>query len=125
MMSDEITKLNRQFGAKNVASFVRTFTYAVNDVLRLVQANQVALPSTPAPDPADGGRLVAALYGAGRMANGRFDVGYMIEHAISHRLHVALMHDINADPAFGPKVNANFHTVLTQVVLDLKDGYGL
>jgi hypothetical protein len=59
------------------------------------------------------------------MPDGRYDVGYMIERIISHPLHVTLMHDINANPAFGPKVNANFHVVLAQAVLDLKGAYGL
>ena len=121
----EVAKLNRQFGEENVAQFLKTFTFAIDDVLHIVTTQHIPLPAAPMPDPANGGKLTAALYAAGVMPNGRFDIGYMIEHLISHKLHVVLMHDINANPAYGPKVNASFHTILTQAMLDLKDAYGL
>jgi hypothetical protein len=125
MTKAEVAKLTREYGAAKVSSFLATFTFAINDVLRIVQEKKIALPSDPIPDPKDGGRLTAALVWAGTMPNGRFDVGYMIEHMISHDLHVVLMHDINNNPAFGPAANANFHVILTRAVLDLKSAYGL
>ncbi|MBD5653659.1 MAG: hypothetical protein IAI50_00570 [Candidatus Eremiobacteraeota bacterium] len=121
----EVAKLTKQYGAENVKSFLATFTYAIDDTLRLVTVNKVALPATPEPNPANGPELAAALYSAGLLSDGKYDVGHMIEHAISHKLHVALMHDIDANPDYGPKKNANFHVILSQAILDLKAEYGL
>jgi hypothetical protein len=121
----EVAKLAKQYGAANVQSFLATFTFAIDDVLRLAKQLNVALPNQPSPDPRDGGKLSAALVQAGTMPDGRYDVGYMIDRMISHDLHALLMRDINDNPAFGPKANANFHIILTQAVLDLKAAYGL
>jgi hypothetical protein len=121
----EVKKLTAQFGAANVKSFLGTFTYAIDDTLRIVQSNHIVLPSKPIPNPKNGPLLAAALYKAGVLPDGKFDVGHMLEHAISHPVHVVLMHDIDANPAYGHKANANFHTILTQAVFDLKAEYGL
>jgi hypothetical protein len=125
LTSAEVAKLTKQYGAANVQSFLATFTFAINDALRLAKQLNVALPTQPNPDPRDGGKLSAALVQAGTMPSGRYDVGYMIDRMISHDLHALLMRDINDNPAFGPKANANFHIILTQAVLDLKAAYGL
>jgi hypothetical protein len=125
MTNAEVAKLTQQYGAANVRSFLATFTFAIDDVLRLARQLRVPLPKQPSPDPRNGGKLSAALVQAGTMPNGRYDVGYMIDRMISHDLHALLMRDINDDPAFGPRANANFHIILTQAVLDLKAAYGL
>ena len=121
----EVAKLTKQYGAANVQSFLATFPFAIDDALRLAKQLNVALPTQPNPDPRNGGKLSAALVQAGTMSNGRYDVGYMIDRMISHDLHALLMRDINDNPSFGPKANANFHIILTQAVLDLKAAYGL
>jgi hypothetical protein len=121
----EVAKLTNEYGAANVQSFLATFTFAIDDVLRIVTEQKIPLPNNPIPDPSDGGKLSAALVHAGTMPNGRYDVGYMIDRMISHNLHIALMRDINENPKFGPKANANFHIILTQAILDLKAAYGL
>ncbi len=121
----EVAKLTKQYGAANVQSFLATFTFAIDDVLRIVQQLNIPLPKEPLPDPSNGGKLSAALIQSGTMPDGRYDVGYMIDRMISHDLHSLLMHDINANPQFGPKANANFHVILTQAIIDLKVAYGL
>lgn len=120
----EVAKLTKQYGADNVKAFLSTFTYAINDTLKFITAHKIALPS-PSPDPADGKALSAALYKAGIMPDGKFDIGYMLEHVISHEGHVAIMKDMNEDPSIGPKTNAMFHVILTQAMKDLKAAYGL
>jgi hypothetical protein len=121
----EVAKLNKQFGPDNVQSFLAVFTYSIDDVLRMITEKKIPLPADAVPDPKDGKALATALFVAGTMPDGKFDIGYMIEHVISHDLHVELMKDINDNPKFGPKANANFHTVLTQAMFDLKAAYGL
>jgi hypothetical protein len=125
MTNAEVAKLTKQYGAANVRSFLATFTFAIDDVLRLTKQLKIPLPKQPSPDPDNGGKLSAALVRAGTMPNGRYDVGYMIDRMITHDLHALLMRDINDDPQFGPAANANFHVILTQAVLDLKAAYGL
>ena len=121
----EVKKLSGQFGADNVGSFLKTFNFVIGDALRLVQKNNIALPSAPAPAPTDGKALSAALYTAGVTPSGNFDVEYMLDHLVSHPLHLQIMDDINADPAQGTKADGNYHAVLTQAVLDLKAAYKL
>ncbi len=59
------------------------------------------------------------------MADGRFDVGYMIEHLLSRPIHKQLMDVANSDPTIGPAVNADFHIILTAEMNDLKTLYQL
>ncbi|HEX3469059.1 MAG TPA: hypothetical protein VHT05_13355 [Candidatus Elarobacter sp.] len=121
----EEKKLADQFGSDNVVSFVKTFDFVIADALKLVQQHNVALPSAPAPSPTDGRALSAALYTAGVTPSGTFDVEYMLDHLVSHPLHVQIMDDIDNDPALGPKADGNYHAILTQAVLDLKAAYKL
>ncbi len=121
----EVKKLSGQFGAENVGSFLKTFDFVIGDALALVRKNDVALPPAPAPAPTDGKALAAALYGAGVTPAGNFDVEYLLDHLVTHPLHVQIMNDIDANPQLGPKADGNYHAVLTQAVLDLKAAYNL
>jgi hypothetical protein len=121
----EVKKLSGQFGPDNVGSFLKTFNFVIADALRLVRQDNIALPSTPLPAPNDGKALSAALYTAGVTPAGNFDVEYMLDHLVSHPLHVQIMDDINNDPALGTRADGNYHAVLTQAMLDLKSAYNL
>jgi hypothetical protein len=121
----EVKKLSGQFGPDNVGSFLKTFNFVIADALRLVKQDNIALPSTPLPAPNDGKALSAALYTAGVTPAGNFDVEYMLDHLVSHPLHVQIMDDINNDPALGTRADGNYHAVLTQAMLDLKSAYNL
>lgn len=116
----QLADLTKTFGPENVASFVKTFDYVVTDALNQFSTAGIMLPATPSPDPGDGKALAAALYAAGIMPRGGFDVEYMLDSLVSHVVHVAVMNDIDADPALGPKADANYHQVLAQLMRDLK-----
>lgn len=118
----EVAKLTKQFGSKNVDSFLTVFDFVVADSLKIVTAKKIALPKTPSPDPHDGKALSAALYTAG-VADGRYNVEIMLDKLVSHPIHVQVMDDIDAK--YGRNADANYHVVLTQAVLDLKAAYGL
>ena len=118
----EVAKLTKQFGAKNLQSFLTVFDFVVSDSLRLVNEKHVALPKRPKPAPSDGKALSAALYGDG-IENGRYNVEIMLDHLVSHPIHDQVMDDINAK--YGGIADANYHIVLTQAVLDLKAAYKL
>jgi hypothetical protein len=47
----------------------------------------------------------------------------MLDHLVSHPIHVQVMDDI--DQKYGRSADANYHVVLTQAVLDLKAAYKL
>lgn len=116
----ELADLTKSFGPGNVASFVKTFDFVVTDALNQFTTAGIMLPATPSPDPTDGKALATALYAAGVMPRGGFDVEYMLDSLVSHVVHVAVMNDIDADPALGPKADANYHQVLAQFMRDLK-----
>ncbi|HEY1681267.1 MAG TPA: hypothetical protein VGF98_06510 [Candidatus Tumulicola sp.] len=120
----EVGRLTRRFGKVRVAAFAATFDRAVDDALATARKAGVSLPK-PSAYLADGGHLSAALLVAGTMGNGRFDVGYMLEHLVSRKIHVAIMHQLNGDPNVGHQSNADFHIMLTALMMDLKSQYGL
>ena len=119
----EVASLTQKFGADNVKSFLNVFDFVVNDALKYVKEQNIALPSTPNPDPKDGKALAAALYKLGVTPSGNFDVEYMLDGLVSHPIHVKVMDDIDAK--YGPAADGNYHAVLTQAMMDLKSVYGL
>jgi len=118
----EVAKLTKQFGAANLKSFLTVFNFVVSDSLAIVTKKHIPLPKAPNPDPKDGKALSAALYTAG-LENGRYNVEVMLDHLVSHPIHVTVMDDIDAK--YGRKADANYHIILTQAVLDLKAAYKL
>ncbi len=119
----EVASLTKKYGAANVAQFLKTFDFVINDSLAIVTKAKIALPSDPEPDPKDGKALAAALYKAGTDSKGKFTVEYMLDHLVSHPVHVQVMKDI--DKKYGVKADATYHVALTQVMSDLKAVYGL
>jgi hypothetical protein len=122
LTSAEVAKLDKQFGSKNVKSFLTVFTFVVDDAVSKVVAAKVSLP---APDPValkDGKSLSAALYTLGENGD-TWNVEYMLDALVTHPIHVAVMNDIDAK--YGSKADANYHIILTQAMFDLKAAYKL
>jgi hypothetical protein len=120
----ERTRLDRMYGKAKVDAFLQTFTFAMIGLVELFRDNHIALPAQPRIAPSDGRAISLAVYRDGIMPNGKYDCGYMMEHLMTHPLHIVLMHEIDNERGHGPKHNANFHIMLTRVVLDLKKSYG-
>lgn len=119
----EVAALTRRFGANDVKAFITTFDFVVADALRLVKKNALALPAIPDPDPKDGKALSKALYIAGvEKSGGTFSVEYMLDHLVSHALHVRIMQDVVAK--YGVRADATYHVALQQVVTDLASADG-
>lgn len=121
--SAEVASLTKKYGAANVAQFIKTFDFVVSDSLAILTKAKIALPKTPEPDPADGKALSAGLYKAGVDPKGKFTVEYMLDHLVSHPVHVQVMKDI--DKKYGVEADATYHVALTQVMSALKAVYGL
>ncbi len=120
----EMKRLQRAYGKAKVAAFMQTMTFAINDLAVLMKANHIEFPDEPSVDPHDGRSIVLGIYQDGIAKHRKYDCGYMMEHLMSHPLHVVLMRDINDERGHGPTHNANFHIILTRVVKDLMKYYG-
>ncbi len=118
----EVASLKKQFGDTKVNDFVKVFDFVVADSLRIVKEKNVALPSTPNPDPKDGKALASALWGAGQTPKG-FNVEVMLDRAVSHPIHDQVMDDI--DKKYGVAADADYHAVLAQAMNDLATVYDL
>jgi hypothetical protein len=119
----ESAKLEHLYGKARMAAFMQTFTYAVHDLLALFAINHIDLPQHPSISPHDGPRIATAIYQSGVMPTGQYDCGYMMEHLMTHPVHIVLMHDINVAHGHGPTHNANFHIILTRMIADLRNDY--
>ncbi len=119
----ESVKLQRLYGKAKMAAFMQTFTFAVHDLVSIFSINHIALPKQPSISPRDGARLAGAIYHSGIMPTGKYDCGYMMEHLMTHSVHIVLMHDINVARGHGPAHNANFHIILTRMIVDLRNAY--
>jgi hypothetical protein len=122
LFNAEVAKLTKQYGEAQVAQFLKTFDFVVNDSLRIVTAKKIALPSQPNPDPKDGKALATALWDAGQTGEG-FNVEVMLDRAVSHPIHIAVMKDIDAK--YGLAVDAQYHAILTTAMKDLAAAYRL
>jgi hypothetical protein len=118
----EVAKLTKQYGKDQVAQFLKTFDFVVNDSLRIVTVKKVQLPSQPEPNPKDGKALAAALWAAGQSGEG-FNVELMLDRLVSHPIHLQVMTDI--DGKYGLAADAQYHTILTTAMKDLAGTYHL
>jgi hypothetical protein len=118
----EVAKLTKQYGKDQVAQFLKTFDFVVNDSLKIVTEKKIALPSQPNPNPKDGKALAGALWGAGQTGEG-FNVEVMLDRAVSHPIHVQVMTDIDAK--YGLAADAQYHAILTTAMKDLAAAYHL
>ena len=115
--------LTKQYGAERFGQFVKTFDFVINDSLRIVTEKKVALPAKPEPDAMNGKALSEALYKDGVDPMGGFNVEYMLDHLVTHPIHVQVMKDIDAK--YGEKADADYHIILTKVMGDLRTVYML
>ncbi len=122
LFDDEVAKLTQQYGKDQVAQFIKTFDFVVNDSLRIVTEKKVALPAQPSPSPSDGPALASALWQAGQTGEG-FNVEVMLDRAVSHPIHIQVMKDIDAK--YGLAADAQYHAILTTAMKDLAAAYHL
>ena len=119
----EVAKLTKQYGAAGVKGYLEVFDFVVADSLKLATAAGVKLPAEAMPSPKDGKALATALYKAGIDPKAGYNVEYMLDHLVSHPIHIQAMKDIDAK--FGEKADATYHVVTLVVFQDLKKAYGL
>lgn len=117
-MPTEAARLTHIYGTGPVTNFFDLMNYTVADVLRMVKRDKVPLP--PADNPIEPQQFDKNLVAAGMVHAGRrgghYDVGYMIEHLITHKYHHELMMDLYHK--YPRNEVASFHSVLASVVKD-------
>ncbi|HEU0198285.1 MAG TPA: hypothetical protein VFQ88_13880 [Nevskiaceae bacterium] len=115
----EVAKLTKQYGKKEVDTFLTGMTYAIKDGLKRATEAGIKLP---APAPLTGTKLAAALVDAGTAPDGTFWSGYLFDHAISHKLHNQVMMDINTNVSAA--ADGTTHKVLNQAMYDVAQALG-
>ena len=119
----EVKKLSAQYGAANVTQWLKTFDFAVTDALKIATAAKVTLP---APDPKMTGKALAmTLVKAGTAPDGTFQIEFLLDKAVSHKIHVQVMDDIDANTAYGKKVDLQYHQISNQAFYDVAEALGV
>jgi hypothetical protein len=118
LVNAEVGKLTKQYGAAKVKSWLTVFDYAVDDALGIATKAGVKLPKGNLA----GKQLAATLVKAGLDKDGTFYVEYMLDKAVSHKIHVAVMDDI--DKKYGAAADSNYHAVTNQAMYDLAHALG-
>ncbi|MBV8171872.1 MAG: hypothetical protein JO219_08075 [Candidatus Eremiobacteraeota bacterium] len=118
----EVAKLSKQYGADAVTQWLKTFDFAVNDSLKIATAAGVKLP---APAPLEGKALAEALVKAGTDSQGYFQIELLLDKAVSHKIHVQVMNDIDAAPGFGKKADLQYHEISNQAFYDVAQALGM
>lgn len=117
----EAAKLTKQYGKKQVDMWLNGMTYAVKEGLRQATAAGVKLPAAPAD--LTGTKLAATLVKAGLSSNDTFWAGLMFDHALSHKLHDAVMANINQTK--GGFHDMVVHKITNQAMYDVAHALGM
>ena len=118
----EVAKLTKQYGAANATMWLKTFDFAVDDALKIATAAGVKLPT---PDPKMTGKMLAGtLVSAGTASDGTFQIEFLLDKAVSHKIHVQVMNDIDKNAGFGKKADLMYHTMSNQAFYDVAQALG-
>lgn len=116
----EVAKLNKQYGEEKVKQFLDGMTFAVKDSLMRATEAGVKLPAAPAN--LHGAALANTLVKAGTTSDGTWWSGWLFDNALSNKIHMITMADIEAkhDKAY----DENIHRILNQAMYDVAQALG-
>src|ERR1700694_2824878 len=106
-------------GAADYSTAAALGAMPVKDSLKIATAAGVKLPAAALSGP----KLATALVEAGQDSDGAFQIEYLLDKAVSHKIHVQVMNDIDHAPGFGKKADLNYHLISNQAFYDV--GMGL
>jgi hypothetical protein len=118
LVTAEVGKLTKQYGKASVGSWLTVFDFAVADSLKIATAAGVKLPAGPLA----GHKLAATLVGAGSDKTGTFYTGFLLDKAVTHKIHMQVMEDI--DSKYGEPADQNYHKVTNQAMVDVAHALG-
>jgi hypothetical protein len=119
----EVAKLSKQYGKDEVGTWLKTFDYAVTDSLKIATAAGVTLPD--APSDLTGAKLAQTLASAGTASDGTFQIEFLLDKAVSHKIHVQVMNDIDADKDLGKLADLRYHQISNQAFYDVAQALGM
>ena len=114
----EVTKLTGQYGAKVVTDWVNAFDVVVRDAAKRAVAAGVKLPA-----PSLQGTALATQLVKDGSGDGVFWTGTMLDHLVTHGIHVATMDYV--DEKYGVLMDGNYHRVTDQAMYDLAQALGV
>lgn len=116
----EVAKLTKQYGSDRTTQWLKTFDFAVTDALKIATAAGVKLPA-----PAMSGKdLALTLVKAGTAPDGTFQIEFLLDKAVSHKIHVQVMNDIDKDPSLGKAADLDYHLISNQAFYDVAQALG-
>ena len=117
----EVGKLNKQYGSAAVNTWLKTFDFAVTDALKIATAAGVKLPEATL----SGKELAQTLVKAGTASDGTFQIEFLLDKAVSHKIHVQVMDDIDKNPDLGKKADYDYHRISNQAFYDVAQALGM
>ena len=114
----EVAKLTKQYGKARVGEWITVFDYAVADALTIATKAGVTLPAGDL----KGTKLATTLVTAGLDKHGTFYTEYMLDKAVTHKIHMQVMDDI--DLKYGVKADSSYHAITNQAMVDLAHALG-
>jgi len=119
-VNGEVSKLKNQYGEENVTGFLNGMTFAVNSALKNATEAGIVLPQ--APENLHGIDLAKTLVKAGTAPDGVWWSGQLFDKALSNKIHVAVMIDI--DTKLGHEADMMTHKILNQAMYDVAQALG-
>jgi hypothetical protein len=119
----EVGKLSKQYGKDEVGTWLKTFDFAVADSLKIATAAGITLPD--APSDLTGAKLAQTLVSAGTASDGTFQIEFLLDKAVSHKIHVQVMNDIDADKDLGKLADLHYHQISNQAFYDVALALGM
>ena len=119
----EVAKLSKQYGKDEVGTWLKTFDFAVADSLKIATAAGIKLPA--APDGLSGAKLAQTLVSAGTASDKTFQIEFLLDKAVSHKIHVQVMNDIDADMDLGKLADLRYHQISNQAFFDVAQALGM
>lgn len=120
LVNSEVAKLTKQYGGDKVTQWLKTFDFAVKDALKIATAAGVKLPAPTL----SGKDLATTLVKAGVAPDGTFQIEFLLDKAVSHKIHVQVMNDIDKEPGFGKAADLSYHLISNQAFYDLAQALG-
>jgi hypothetical protein len=118
LVGAEVGKLTQQYGKDKVDSWIEVFNYAVKDSLKLATTSGVTLPDANL----KGKKLASTMVKAGLDKDGTFWIGFLLDKAVTHKIHMQVMDDIDAK--YGEDADANYHKITNQAMYDAAQALG-
>lgn len=116
----EVAKLTKQYGKQEVDTFISGMDLAINFGLKRATEAGVKLPE---PASLSGTELAKTLINAGTAPDSTFWSGHLFDKALSNKIHIQVMTDINAKASV--EADKTTHKILNQAMYDVAQELGM